>query len=485
MIVSAAKDRADGFSSFIKRLINEMPILTSLKSRPGQRDSAVSFDVGGALPDHSPSVKSVGIFGQITGSRADIIIADDIEVPNNSATQSMRDKIAEAIKEFESVIKPGGKIIFLGTPQCEMSLYNSLPEKGYDVRIWPAEYPAIKDFDSYKGGLAPKISRPLAQDNTLAGEPTEPLRFDKEELAKRKRSIGAATYSLQFMLNTRLSDLDRYPLKVADLVVMNLNPIMAPIKAIWAPSPDRVINDVQTYALSGDKYYLPMWVSNELEEFTGSVMAIDPSGRGADETGYAIVKMLAGNLFVTAAGGIQGGYDTRTLEELAKIAKSQRVNMIRVESNFGDGMFTQLLKPVLSRIYPVMVEEVRSNKQKELRIIETLEPVMSAHRLIVDKRVIEHDAQTVKDVQKSLFYQMTRLTRDRGALQHDDRLDALAMAVDYWKEQMDVDNDKMVDKIREQRINDKISSFLDACSSLRGQTDNWLDYAKWHKNEQK
>ena len=80
---------------------------------------------------------------------------------------------------------------------------------------------------------------------------------------------------------------------------------------------------------------------------------------------------------------------------------------------------------------------------------------------------------------------MTRLTRDRGALQHDDRLDALAMAVDYWKEQMDVDNDKMVDKIREQRINDKISSFLDACSSLRGQTDNWLDYAKWHKNEQK
>ena len=485
MIVSAAKDRADGFSSFIKRLINEMPILTSLKSRPGQRDSAVSFDVGGALPDHSPSVKSVGIFGQITGSRADIIIADDIEVPNNSATQSMRDKIAEAIKEFESVIKPGGKIIFLGTPQCEMSLYNSLPEKGYDVRIWPAEYPAIKDFDSYKGALAPKISRTLAQDNTLAGEPTEPLRFDKEELAKRKRSIGAATYSLQFMLNTSLSDLDRYPLKVADLVVMNLNPIMAPIKVIWAPSPDRVINDVQTYALSGDKYYLPMWVSNELEEFTGSVMAIDPSGRGADETGYAIVKMLAGNLFVTAAGGIQGGYDTRTLEELAKIAKSQRVNMIRVESNFGDGMFTQLLKPVLSRIYPVMVEEVRSNKQKELRIIETLEPVMSAHRLIVDKRVIEHDAQTVKDVQKSLFYQMTRLTRDRGALQHDDRLDALAMAVDYWKEQMDVDNDKMVDKIREQRINDKISSFLDACSSLRGQTDNWLDYAKWHKNEQK
>ena len=478
MIVSASKDRADGFSTFIKRLINEIPILSFLKAKPGQRDSSVSFDVGPSRPDHSPSVKSVGITGQITGSRADIIIADDVEVPNNSATQSMRDKLAEAIKEFDSVLKPGGKIIFLGTPQCEMSLYNSLPEKGYEARIWPAEYPAIRDFDNYKGALAPKIGRALAQDNTLAGEPTEPLRFDREELAKRRRSIGAATYSLQFMLNTSLSDLDRYPLRISDLIVMNLNPIMAPIKIIWAPSPDRVINDVQTIALAGDKYYLPMWVSNELEEYTGAVMAIDPSGRGADETGYAVTKMLAGNLFITAAGGIQGGYDTQTLEELARIAKTQKVKLIRVESNFGDGMFTQLLKPVLSRIYPVMVEEVRSNKQKEARIIDTLEPVMSTHRLIVDKRAIERDAQTAKDVQRSLFYQMTRLTRDRGALPHDDRLDALAMAVDYWKENLDVDNDRMVEKIREQRINDKISSFLDACSSLRGQTDNWLDYAK-------
>ena len=280
------------------------------------------------------------------------------------------------------------------------------------------------------------------------------------------------------MLNTSLSDLDRYPLKISDLIVMNLNPIMAPIKIIWAPSPDRVINDVQTFALAGDKYYLPMWVSNELEEYTGAVMAIAPSGRGADETGYAVTKMLAGNLFITATGGIQGGYDIQTLEELARIAKTQKVKLIRVESNFGDGMFTQLLKPVLSRIYPVMVEEVRSNKQKEARIIDTLEPVMSTHRLIVDKRAIERDAQTAKDVQRSLFYQMTRLTRDRGALPHDDRLDALAMAVDYWKENLDVDNDRMVEKIQEERINAKINSFLDACSGMGKRPENWLDYAQ-------
>jgi hypothetical protein len=86
LVVSASKDRADQFSSFTKRLIADMPILHHLRARPGQRDSMVSFDVGPARNSHSPSVKSVGITGQLAGSRADVIVADDIEVPNNSMT---------------------------------------------------------------------------------------------------------------------------------------------------------------------------------------------------------------------------------------------------------------------------------------------------------------------------------------------------------------------------------------------------------------
>ena len=37
----------------------------------------------------------------LTGSRADIIIADDVETSGNTQTQFMRDKLSEAIKEFE------------------------------------------------------------------------------------------------------------------------------------------------------------------------------------------------------------------------------------------------------------------------------------------------------------------------------------------------------------------------------------------------
>ena len=77
MILSASKDRADNFTTFCLRLITEIPILQCLMPKADQRCSKLSFDVGPAKADHAPSVTSKGIFSQITGGRADIIIADD------------------------------------------------------------------------------------------------------------------------------------------------------------------------------------------------------------------------------------------------------------------------------------------------------------------------------------------------------------------------------------------------------------------------
>jgi hypothetical protein len=459
LVVSASKERADAFSTFVKRLINEIPMLQHLKPQDGQRDSVIAFDVGPATPDHSPSVKSVGITGQITGSRADVLIADDVEVPNNSSTQMMRDKLSEAVKEFDAILKPGGRIIYLGTPQTEMSLYNQLPERGYEVRIWPALYPELNQVIKYKGQLAPMVTMALENDPTRVSQPTDPKRFSEDDLMERRASYGKAGFALQFQLDTSLSDADRYPLKVSDLVIQNLNPTMGHLKVAWAAAPELCINDLPNVALTGDRYYRPMWHSDDMVEYTGAVMSIDPSGRGKDETGYACIKALAGNLFLTEAGGITGGYELETLEALAYAAKRNQIKYIIIEANFGDGMFTQLLKPVLARIYPCTVEEVKHSQQKEARIIDTLEPVMSSHRLIVDQRVIQKDFDTAKDVKYSLFYQLTRLTRDRGALVHDDRLDALAIAVAYWTETMARDNNKAAHDIQSQAMDKELKNF--------------------------
>ena len=157
LVVSASKIRADDFSTFTQRLIHEMPILQHLVPKDNQRQSKISFDVGPAKASHSPSVKSVGITGQLAGSRADLIVADDVEVPNNSMTQMMRDKLSEAVKEFDAILKPDGMIIYLGTPQTEMSLYEQLPNRGYQVRIWPGRYPNNKLREKYEDRLAPFI----------------------------------------------------------------------------------------------------------------------------------------------------------------------------------------------------------------------------------------------------------------------------------------------------------------------------------------
>lgn len=123
-----------------------------------------------------------------------------------------------------------------------------------------------------------------------------------------------------------------------------------------------------------------------------------------------------------------------------------------------DGMFLKLLQPYLTKIYPVRVEEVRQHTQKETRIIDTLEPVMNQHRLIVDPMVIQEDYDTAmrnypadKARDYMVMYQLSRITKDKGSLKHDDRLDSLAIAVKYFTDKMNLDQEQAA-KIREQQM---------------------------------
>lgn len=476
MVVSASKERADAFSIFVKQLIETVPELAHLRTRSGQKNSNLAFEVGPALPDQSPSVKSVGITGAITGSRADTIIADDIEVPKNSMTVTQREKLAELVKEFDAVIKPGGEIIYLGTPQTEESLYNKLPERGYDIKVWTARYPKnAKHRASYGDRLAAIIGDAFDANPKIAWTPTEPGRFDETDLLEREASYGRSGFMLQFMLDTSLADSERYPLKLSDLIVMDIDREVAPVRVVWSSGPEYIIPDIPIVGFTGDRLFRPMHTAKEMEPFSGKIMAIDPSGRGGDETGYAVTAMLRGMIYLRRAGATKGGYDDDALEALAHIARAEGVSLIVVESNFGDGMFTKLLKAVLQRIYPCSVEEIGNyGVSKEKRIVDTLEPVLNQHRLVVDTSLIRNDQKTEKSMYQ-LFYQMTRMTRDRGALKHDDRIEAVSMAVAYWGDQLERDVTKE-EEMRQQELAD--ASYEDFIQSVTGRgsaSTNYLD----------
>jgi|TARA_R100000951_G_scaffold114785_3_gene120829 hypothetical protein len=480
MVVSASKARADDFSTFTQRIILELPLCKHLIAKESQRWSKIAFDVAPAKASGSPSVKSVGITGQLTGSRADIIIADDVEVPNNSMTQGMRERLSEAVKEFDAVLKPEGKIIYLGTPQCEMSLYNTLTERGYQLRVWPARYPRAEKLINYSDRLAPILLSSFEEDPELEWQPTDPKRFHEEDLLERELSYGRSGFALQFMLDTSLSDGDRYPLKLSDLLVMSCDSTTAPEKLVYGIM--KPLSDLPCVGLAGDKFYAPEEALGR-SEYTGSLLAIDPSGRGADETAYAVVKMLNGFLYVVDAGGIAGGYGKDTLQKLADTAKLNKVNMVLIESNFGDGMFTELFKPYLQKTYPVTTEEVRHSKQKEARIVDTLEPIMNQHRLVIDPKVIHSDYNSVqhhppeKAQRYMLQYQMSRITRDKGALAHDDRLDVLAMACAYWVEQMAADADREMRDRREELMDKELNKFINGVNTMTSTNNspNWLN----------
>ena len=460
LVVSASKTRSDDFSAFTKRLINEVPFLQYLKARDDQRDSMVAFDVAPAKPAHAPSVKSMGIFGMMTGSRAVEVIGDDIEVVNNSWTQDMREKLFKTAMEFEAIIMPEvGQVTYLGTPQTEESMYNKLPQRGYKRLIIPARFPHPDKLAIYQGDLVPWIEEEVLKNPKCVGKATDPNRFTDVDLMEREAAYGRSGFSLQFMLDTTLSDAEKYPLKTSDLIVMPTAMDKAPISLAWAASIEHQLKEFPNVGFTGDRFYKPLFVDKEWTKYEGSALFIDPSGRGTDETSYAVIKQLHGKLFLRKCGGFRGGYEDSTLVQLAKVAKEEQVNYCLIESNFGDGLFTKVFTPILTRYHPCTTEEVRSHIQKELRIIDALEPVMNQHKLIVDYDVIVNDLKT-EDVNYQLFYQLTRLTKERGALKHDDRLDVLALGVGYWADALARDENKAVDSYKQAQEDEELKVFM-------------------------
>jgi hypothetical protein len=400
-------------------------------------------------------------------------VADDVEIPKNSLTELMREKLGEAVKEFDAILKPGGQIVYLGTPQAAQSLYSeaALLSRGYDARIWPALYPETST--GYGGRLAPLLQAEMDADPTLVGRATDPDRFDDLDLQEREASYGRTGFALQFMLDTSLSDALKYPLKLRDFIVTDVDKEMAPIKLSWASSPELEVKELPNIGMTGDRFYRPMYISKEFQPYTGSVMFIDPSGRGADETSYCVTKFLNGYIYVRRWSGMLGGYDESVLRTLAEVARDEKVNAVHIESNYGDGMFTKLFEPVLSSIYPCHIEEYKVTGQKELRVIDKLEPALNQHRVVLDKSIATLDMEGRPEAgerqhQYCGLYQVSHLTKDRGSLRHDDRVEILAEAVGYWVNVVNADVTRNEERHREKMLMKELEDHQRACKALKG-----------------
>ena len=455
MIISASKERADNMSIFLQKLIIETPWLNHM--RPDTDDARwarISFDVK-CPPHQAPSVKSVGITGQLTGSRADLMILDDIEVPGNSLTEMMREKLLQLCTEAESILTPkdDSRIMYLGTPQTTFTIYRKLAERNYRPFVWTARYP--RSIANYEGKIAPQLQADI-DEGAEEWSVTDPDRFTHDDLLEREAAMGRSNFMLQFMLDTSLSDAEKFPLKMSDLVVTAVNPTSAPDAVVWCSDPSNVLKELPTVGLPGDYFYSPMQLQGEWGPYTETICSVDPSGRGADETTASFISQRNGFLYLHEMRAYREGYSDSTLLDILRGCKKYNVTKLVIESNFGDGIVCELFRKHLQQTkQPIDIEEVRATVRKEERIIDTLEPVMNQHRLIINKSVIDWDYNSNPDdppenrLLYMLFYQMSRMTREKFAVKHDDRLDSLAQGVKYFTDALAISAYETV-KLRKQ-----------------------------------
>ena len=467
MVVSASKDRADSFSIFCQRLILEVPWLSQLKPKnDDQRWSRISFDVGPAAPHQAPSVKSVGITGQLTGSRADLMVLDDVEVPNNSMTELQREKLLQLVTECESILTPkrDSRIMFLGTPQTTFTVYNTLRERSYRPFVWPARYP--RKIAMYDGLLAPQLTEDLEKGN-MAWQPTD-TRFKEADLLERESSMGRSNFMLQFMLDTTLSDAEKFPLKFADLIINPVNPTHAPENIIWCSNPENMCKELPCAGLPGDYYYKPMQIQGEWKEYSETICSVDPSGRGSDETVACYLSQLNGFIYLHEIYATKDGYSDNTLLDILKRCRKYGASTLLIESNFGDGIVSELFRKHCQTTKTLInIEETRANVRKEDRIISSLEPVFNQHRLVVDPAVITWDYKSNADeatenrFQYMLAYQISRMCREKGAVRHDDRIDALAQGVKWYTDALALSAEEQIKDRRHEEWIDHLEAWMD------------------------
>lgn len=483
LIVSADSGFASDIMLWCTQIIEMMPILAPLAANPtGQcRRNSEKYDINMLLKGagKDPSIRCLGVFAGLPGKRADLLIADDIESNKNSRTEAMRQILLETTKEF-SKINSNGRIVFLGTPQSMDSVYNSLPSRGYTIEIWPGRIPTDEECQNYGVFLSPFVKSLYDKhpdkrtgyglDGTR-GYPTDTVMMNEEQLC-RKELDGKANFNLHYMLDTTLTDKDKYPLKPENLIFYSLDPAKAPIDFVWSNAQQLCMP-----AVSGQvpkhKYYWPAWASPDHMEYQQRLVAFDPAGGGqnGDETGYAVVFALAGRLFLMEIGGIPGGAEDSRLSAAVAIMRKWKVHSAICEKNFGHGMYTMALqKKVLEEnaaakengkpedIVNAGVMEVYNTGQKERRIIDSLEPIISGHLLVVNTSCISEDISAVQKYGAAdrtcymFMHQLAKISLEKGSLIHEDRLDALSIAARELMQHIKVVAKEEQQKLEEEKL---------------------------------
>ena len=491
LIVSGGEKQAADIALLIIRMINNWSILCWLRPdvSKGDRTSISAFDVHYSLKgiDKTASVSCVGITANLQGMRADFILADDVETQRNSMTQTEREKLQLLIKEFAAICITG-EIMYLGTPQTKDSIYRLLPSRGYDVRVWCGRYPTNEELERYGAGvtIAPMIMQALILNPELQtgggiegtrGLPTDDGHINESVLQEKELEYGEEGFSLQYMLDTTLSDALRTKIKLSDMIVLAVDNNSVPEKLHWSGDSTKLVKDGKPNVKDVRMYY-GAGVSDKFIPFERKVMTLDPSGAGGDELSFAAGGATNSYIYLLSVGGYVGGTTKPNIEAVIEKMISLDISVLDIEKNMGHGTVAALFVERLAslrnlatlsdeylsgwctrlglsfrelelRLSLMGITEYYVTGQKEKRIIDTISPITRRHKLVVAVQAIEDDwlycqkHTPEKRLQFSAFQQMANITYDRNSLIHDDRADCVQRLVETLSPLLSRDEEKL------------------------------------------
>lgn len=491
LVVSGGEKQASEVAVLIIRLITSWDILEYLRpdKLAGDRTSVEAFDVHWALKglDKSPSVACIGITANLQGKRADLLIADDIETSKNGLTAVQRGQLLNLSKDFSSICTHGD-ILYLGTPQTKDSIYNTLPGRGFLVRIWPGRFPTAEEQAKYGDKLAPFLSERIAANPELVrgggldgtkGRPSDPGRYTEQALCDKELDQGPEGFQLQYMLDTSLSDAARQQLKLVDLLVANYDWERLPEVQVYQAAPKYLVKLDADFPIPLQVMYHPVPMDCKfIAPKEAPMMFIDPAGGGADELAWGVSASLGPYIHLLDVQGWKGGMCVQNVIRIILSIVKYGITVVRCESNMGHGLFEINLRAEIAKamkelddktdsevanalratgvVVPKIIAALKavgvvgeySTGQKERRIIDSYVAAAQRHKVIIHPQVFISERECGKQHivaerdQYSFFYQYSNITTDRGSLVHDDRCEAAAGAVRHWKAVLVVDEDK-------------------------------------------
>lgn len=356
LVVSAEHSLATRMTRNIRRIIERHPMVRKLL--PGRLTSwaADHLTVDRRLDLRDPSVMARGIGANITGSRADVIVCDDVEVPRNSDTPGKRAELRERLSELSFVLSPGGTMLYVGTPHHYHSIYadRPLPEYG-------EERPFLHGFE--------RLVLPILDEK---GASRWPERFSLEDIERIRSEAGPARFRSQMLLQPT-------PLQEVRLDPDRLRPYEEDIEVIEA-------NRTLVLRIGGKRMVsASCWWDPAMGRPEGGDASV-VAAVFVDEEGSFYLHDIA--YLEARPEGPEDDEATAMCRQVARFAAALEIPTVTVETN-GLGKFLPALlrREIARERLAIAVREQVSTTAKDRRILDAFDPVLAARRLHVHRRV--------------------------------------------------------------------------------------------------